>query len=560
MEMRKEERLPFCACRRGSSPRPLFYFLFSIFASFLVASCGTPGDPQPPQPPIPAEVTDLGARQMGDSVVLTFTLPKKTVEGEPLEAPPDVEIFRAFVPTGTAPGKAAVAQVYTIPSAVADTYLTDDRMWFADPLKAADIAAHSGEQMAYMVRTRASKRAASADSNRALVRVYPVPEAIGDLRANVTEPAVELRWTPPSRTTSGAAIAALAGYRVYRAEVEPNAAESDPAKMKRKRPAELLGVSPTAAYRDAQIEFEKTYLYTVRSVAQYELDSVESADSQPVALTLKDTFPPAAPKNLVAVYVPAAGETPAHIELSWSISPEADAAGYHVYRSEQEGTAGTRLTRELLPTPTFRDMPMAAGRGYTYTVTVVDRAGNESPRSAPVSAVAPNSGPTEEASNDSQAAARLAVVPVGEELHAARGRADGPVSHRGHGDLHPGGDATGVPRTVCGHPELDSTGGVRVFHADPDGLLPAVAGADVRVGDVRVGDPERELRADGIVFHPPARAAEQDAVPFVYSGRAGVRSGGGGELGGGDGAVAARTAHRGHSASSLVAGTIQGME
>ncbi|MCL4523399.1 MAG: hypothetical protein M1453_08630 [Acidobacteria bacterium] len=340
-------------------------------------------------------MTDLSTRQVGDSVVLTFTLPKQTTEGEALEAPPDVEIFRAFMPAGGQTARVALAQVYTIPSAVVDTYLLDDRLQFADPLQAADIAAHSGEQMAYMVRTRASKRAASADSNRALVRVYPVPEAIGDLTANVTEPAVELRWTPPARTTSGERIAALTGFRVYRAEVEPDAKESDATKWKKKAPAELLGVSPTAAYRDAQIEFEKTYLYTVRSVAQYELDSVESADSQAVVLTLKDTFAPAAPQNVVAVYVAAAGETPAHMELSWSISPDADAAGYHVYRSEDEGKTVTRLTRELLPTPTFRDMSVAAGRRYSYTVTVVDRAGNESAPSAAVSASAPSAGANE---------------------------------------------------------------------------------------------------------------------------------------------------------------------
>ena len=395
MENRKEERIPRSVHLQGNPWRAQFYFLFSLFYFLLLTSCGTPGDPQPPRPPIPAAVTDLAARQTGDSVVLTFTLPKQTTEGEALEAPPDVEIFRAFVPAGGQTARVALAQVYTIPSAVVDTYLTDDRLRFADPLPAADIAAHSGEQMAYMVRTRASKKAASADSNRALARVYPVPETIGDVTANVTEPAVELRWSPPSRTTSGATIAALAGYRVYRAEVEPGQTESDPAKMKLKTPAELLGVSPTAAYRDAQIEFEKTYLYTVRSVAQYELDSVESADSQAVVLTLKDTFAPAAPKNLVVVYVPAAGETAAHIELSWSISPEADAAGYHAYRSEEEGKAGTRLTRELLPTPTFRDMSVATGRGYTYTVSVVDRAGNESPQSTAVAATAPNPGANE---------------------------------------------------------------------------------------------------------------------------------------------------------------------
>jgi hypothetical protein len=367
------------------------HFLFSLFCFLFLAGCGTPGDPQPPRPPIPAAVTDLAARQTGDSVVLTFTLPAQTTEGDALATQPDVEIFRAFVPAGAQPARAPLAQVYTIPAAVVDTYLTDQRLRFADPLKAGDIAAHSGEQLAYMVRTRASKRAASADSNRALARVYPVPEALRALQGDVTETAVELRWTPPQRTTSGAPIAALAGYRVYRAEVEPNPAESDPLNWKRKTPQELLGVSPSPAYRDAQIEFDKTYLYTVRSVAQYEMDSVESADSQPLALTLKDIFPPAPPQNLVAIYVPATTDAPAHVELSWGISPEADAAGYHLYRSEQEEKTKARLTQELLLTPTFRDMSVTAGKGYVYTVTAVDRAGNESPASAPASVVVPSS-------------------------------------------------------------------------------------------------------------------------------------------------------------------------
>ena len=373
-----------------------FWISCFVLASVLaLCACGTRGDPQPPRPPVPVAVGDLSVRQVGDSVVLAFTLPKKTTEGEALGGPPDVEIFRAFLPAGGQAARTALAQVYTIPSAVVDTYLTDDRVQFADPIKPAEIASHSGEQLAYMVRTRASTRAASTDSNRALARVYPVPTAIRDVTARVTETAVELRWTSPLQTTSGAQIAALTGYRVYRAEAEPDAAENDASKWKRKTPEELLGVSPTATYRDTQIEFGKTYLYTVRSVAQYEMDSVESADSQPVVLTLNDTFPPAAPANLVAVYVPAAGETPAHIELSWSISPETDVAGYHVYRSEQGGAAGTRLTKELLLTPTFRDMSVTTGRAYSYTVTAVDRAGNESPPSAPVSASLSNPGANE---------------------------------------------------------------------------------------------------------------------------------------------------------------------
>jgi fibronectin type 3 domain-containing protein len=110
-------------------------------------------------------------------------------------------------------------------------------------------------------------------------------------------------------------------------------------------------------------------------------------------VTPRDTFPPAAPQGLVVILVPATPGTAAHLELSWGISPETDLAGYHVYRSEQEITGasgrGERLNRELLLSPTFRDMSVLPGRHYTYRVTAVDRAGNESPLSTAASEEVP---------------------------------------------------------------------------------------------------------------------------------------------------------------------------
>jgi fibronectin type 3 domain-containing protein len=72
------------------------------------------------------------------------------------------------------------------------------------------------------------------------------------------------------------------------------------------------------------------------------------------------------------------------VELSWSINLETDLAGYRVYKSEQEGARGELLTPDLLPTPAVRDTCVKPGHGYWYTVTAVDRAGNESTPCAPV--------------------------------------------------------------------------------------------------------------------------------------------------------------------------------
>jgi fibronectin type 3 domain-containing protein len=71
------------------------------------------------------------------------------------------------------------------------------------------------------------------------------------------------------------------------------------------------------------------------------------------------------------------------VELSWSINLETDLAGYRVYRSEQEGIRGRPVNPDLLPTPAVRDTSVEPGHRYWYTVTAVDRAGNESPPGAP---------------------------------------------------------------------------------------------------------------------------------------------------------------------------------
>jgi fibronectin type 3 domain-containing protein len=51
------------------------------------------------------------------------------------------------------------------------------------------------------------------------------------------------------------------------------------------------------------------------------------------------------------------------------------------------------LNAQLLPTPVFRDMWVAPGQRYTYRVTAVDLAGNESRPSEPVAAEVPQREP-----------------------------------------------------------------------------------------------------------------------------------------------------------------------
>jgi len=355
-----------------------------FFSSCALAGCGAPGEPQPPSPPIPAVITDLTAQQQGNGVKLVFTLPTRTINGERLAEPPATEIFRGALKADGKPDNKAFRLVYTIPGELSQNYGTQGKMQFTDPIAAETLRANPALQLIYRVRTRASKKKSSADSNAVTVKLYAVADKIPSVTANVTQNAVELRWpAPASASMSGGDK--VAEYHIYRGELDassPAPANSDLSQAKWRNTPLLLAPTQSNSYNDVLFEFGKTYVYLIRSVSLADGNPVESDDSVPAIVTPRDTFPPAVPQNVVAAVLPGAdgGQV---VDLSWSINVEPDLAGYRIYRSEKQGERGELLRSELLATPAYRDSALEAGHRYWYSVTAVDRDGNESPASVP---------------------------------------------------------------------------------------------------------------------------------------------------------------------------------
>lgn len=367
--------------------------LFAIGAVLLLSGCAAQSVPIPRQPAVPRATTDLSAKQFGDSIVLTFTLPKETIQGKTLSKPPAIEVYRAFGGAAVTGGSAPEPQelVATVPSQMVAQYREDGRMQFPDVLASADLAAHVGGTAIYAVRTRLGKHD-SAGSNLVQVQILPAPQPIVDLRAQITKTAVKLSWTVPTILPPGSTPPVSLRYRIYRTEVPAGNHPPAPANSQTHSEAEqfvLLGESATPSYGDASFAFGHTYAYTVRSVAVYASGSVESEESNVLNVTPRDTFAPAAPENITAAATPAKGSAPAHVDLSWAISSETDLLGYNVYRSDTESNPGTRVNATPLVTPVFRDDSVAVGEQYFYRVTAIDRAGNESAASAPVAVTVP---------------------------------------------------------------------------------------------------------------------------------------------------------------------------
>src|SRR3990172_12623927 len=192
----------------------------ALVATFLGGGCASPGEPTPRRVIVPQAVQDLQARQQGDEVVLSFTLPGQSTRGEPLAAPPAIEIYRGDVAAGGQPvARISTRLVYTIPSEMADSYLSGGRMVYRDAISGSA----AGVEQVYAVRTRAARNRASAESNRVAVRVHPAPAAVGNGGARVEGQSVLVVW--PGE--------AGAAYRVYKAEVAPESAAAaavDPAR------------------------------------------------------------------------------------------------------------------------------------------------------------------------------------------------------------------------------------------------------------------------------------------------------------------------------------------
>jgi fibronectin type III domain protein len=347
--------------------------LLTAFPVCFLLACGAQGPPHPPRIEQPEKIKDLAVAQVGRKLEISFTAPTLATDGERLSKPIAVQIFRSVTPAGQKPAEAppALKPWVVLPSHDLTRYTQTQtgKVEYAEPLSDQEFPQSVGSTFTFAVRalTRGFRGhpVESEFSNMTQVAVLDVSGPPENLEARTTEKAVELSWSRPGQSLSGHPISNLSGYRIYRSE--------------RGQPSSLQprGETQSEAYADADFQFGHTYSYKVRAVFGAAGRRAETEDSLPVEITPHDAFPPAAPTRLSAVYAAQV------VELIWTANTEPDLAGYNVYRREESGTSH-RVNKELLPTPLYRDSSVEAGRKYSYQVTAVDLAGNESPTSGEV--------------------------------------------------------------------------------------------------------------------------------------------------------------------------------
>ena len=183
------------------------------------------------------------------------------------------------------------------------------------------------------------------------------PAAVTALSAVAADNGIGLDWADNTE-------ADLAGYVVSRA--------TSPSGTYTKLTADPVTAS---SFVDTTVPAGASAYYRVSAV---DLSGNTSAVAG-VAFVPADTTAPAVVTGVVAE----GGN--ARIDLTWTAATDADLAGYTVYRWADGADAATavKLTSSLL-TARYTDTTVPDDAAYRYAVTAVDKAGNESARSADV--------------------------------------------------------------------------------------------------------------------------------------------------------------------------------
>jgi fibronectin type 3 domain-containing protein len=298
----------------------------------LFAACGKEGAPQPPFIRIPEAVKDLAATQSGHNIILTWTSPRRYVDGSAATNLTRVQIREKEELLATVNASAG-GQAQSYPIA---------------------IAAGASNERRFTIVIETSQRKRSEISNTAVITPTDVPGQITAPVPVADQRRIFLRWEKPQEHPELADA-----YVVVRTDL----------------PAEAETVS-TNAYEDQRYQPGKTFTYQVTAIRRLGGTTIMGVGPVSIQVTAEDKTPPAVPHGLELT----ATDTGAY--LTWDANSETDlspTAAYRVFRSEH-ADSGFKLIAERT-TNLFFD-PMYQPDFY-YAVSAVDESKNESKMSAP---------------------------------------------------------------------------------------------------------------------------------------------------------------------------------
>jgi fibronectin type 3 domain-containing protein len=360
---------------------------FSLFLTFCLltfalvfAACGKRRPPQPPIERIPQRTELLSGVQRGNQVILNWPAPQRNASSGSVQSIRRIDIYRlAEKPDDPLPltEEEFAARSTLIGSVTYETLQNNqETLSYIDTLELAG----QPTRLRYALRYVNASGQRASFSNFLLIepaaRIAEPPRLIAP--AQESETAITINWQPPVANIDGSTPVNLLGYNIYRVAQSQTEVSQTPVNS---------ALINTTQYVDKNFQFGEQYNYIVRSVSLGTGGAqVESLNSNVVAASPRDVYPPVAPGPVSIV------AAPGRISLFFPANPERDVAGYNIYRSTDPNLPKeqwTKLNAALLTRTTFQDENVETGKKYYYYLTAVDTAGNTSAPSEVASETVP---------------------------------------------------------------------------------------------------------------------------------------------------------------------------
>ena len=373
------------------------------------SGCGKKGPPLAPFVYVPAAVSQLTARRVGDDVLLAMTLPVQNID---LSTPVNLGRMEVYAYTGRSAPPASrftevarrVGNIDLVADPLAGTAfrdrLTPDDFVEGPPLARSTAAASTvaprnqpppSLKRYYMVVAFSDRDRPGPPSPVAELPLTSLPDAPTDVRVTYDADAVTVSWQPsggllgffferapmppvsplddgPPVPDAGTLPPGPTLYNVYREEPVQEEAAAAAANT-----APVFGAAPVNpmpiegfSFTDAVPSDGRRRCYVLAAVRGINEKAVEGRASMPACVATIDVFPPAAPTGVSPIAAEGA------ISIVWEANMERDLQGYFVWRGEEGSEKLTRITDEVVKETRYTDQAVKAGVRYVYAVTAVD--------------------------------------------------------------------------------------------------------------------------------------------------------------------------------------------